>query len=167
MDQMNFGVLFAIRPKWCDKILDGEKTIEVRKTRPKLALPFRGYIYCTKPKYEHEDFFVVNAGTDKANDFYGGGRIIAEFTCNRIAEYIQVGCSLRDKEYCEIRDNMTHRIDFAPMCLSPQEFDEYGKGKPLYGLQISDLIIYNEPKELHEFYKLKAPQSWCYVKAIA
>lgn len=29
------AVLISIRPKWCEKIVNGKKTIEVRKTRPK------------------------------------------------------------------------------------------------------------------------------------
>ena len=41
------AVLISIRPKWCEKIISGEKTIEVRKARPKLATPFKCHIYCT------------------------------------------------------------------------------------------------------------------------
>lgn len=40
------AVLISIRPKWCEKIISGEKTIEVRKTRPKMDTPFKCYIYC-------------------------------------------------------------------------------------------------------------------------
>ena len=56
---MTKAVLISIRPKWCEKIVGGEKTIEVRKTRPKLDTPFRCYIYCTLPKYPHEDFIAT------------------------------------------------------------------------------------------------------------
>lgn len=45
---MSKTVMLSIRPKWCEKIASGEKTIEVRKTRPKLDMPFRCYIYCTQ-----------------------------------------------------------------------------------------------------------------------
>ena len=45
---MNKAVLISIRPEWCDLIMRGKKTIEVRKTRPKLETPFKVYIYCTK-----------------------------------------------------------------------------------------------------------------------
>lgn len=41
------AVLISIRPDWVEKILSGEKTLEVRKTRPKLETPFKVYIYCT------------------------------------------------------------------------------------------------------------------------
>ena len=41
---MSKAVMISIRPKWCEKICSGEKTIEVRKTRPKLQPPFKCYI---------------------------------------------------------------------------------------------------------------------------
>ena len=63
------AVLISIRPEWCAKIASGEKTIEVRKTRPKLETPFKCYIYCTLPRYPHEDF--IEADYPKPQ-FYGG-----------------------------------------------------------------------------------------------
>ena len=44
------AVLMSIHPKWCEKIFNGEKTIEVRKTAPKLETPFKVYVYQTKHK---------------------------------------------------------------------------------------------------------------------
>lgn len=44
------SVLISIQPKWCELIASGEKTIEVRKTAPKLKTPFKCYIYCTLGK---------------------------------------------------------------------------------------------------------------------
>lgn len=41
------SVLISIKPKWCELIASGKKTIEVRKTRPKIEIPFKVYIYCT------------------------------------------------------------------------------------------------------------------------
>ena len=57
---MSKAVMLSIRPKWCEKIASGKKTIEVRKTRPKLETPFKCYIYCTLPKYPHEDFIATD-----------------------------------------------------------------------------------------------------------
>ena len=42
------AVLISIRPKWAQKIMTGQKTVEVRKTRPKMDTPFKCYIYCTQ-----------------------------------------------------------------------------------------------------------------------
>lgn len=43
-------VLLSVHPKWCELIFNGKKTIEVRRTRPKLEPPFEVLVYCTKHK---------------------------------------------------------------------------------------------------------------------
>lgn len=68
---MSKSVMLSIRPKWCEKIASGEKTIEVRKTKPKLDTPFKCYIYCTQ--------------SGVALGAWGKhGKVIGEFTCDRI-----------------------------------------------------------------------------------
>lgn len=80
---MSKAVLLSIRPKWCEKIARGEKTIEVRKTRPKLETPFKAYIYCTMPDAKALHNILELHGADgkirKAN-----GKVIGEFACERI-----------------------------------------------------------------------------------
>lgn len=71
---MSKAVLISIQPKWCGLIANGAKTIEVRKTRPHLAGPFKCYIYCTKPK----KYFTA-----------GCGKVIGEFVCNKLVDYAQ------------------------------------------------------------------------------
>lgn len=44
------SILISIKPEYVEKILNGEKTIEIRKTKPNIELPCKVYIYCTKPK---------------------------------------------------------------------------------------------------------------------
>ena len=61
---MSKAVMLSIRPKWVEKIANGEKTIEVRKTRPKLDTPFKCYIYCTLQGCN--EFFRVDLGGDVA-----------------------------------------------------------------------------------------------------
>ena len=46
---MSKAVLISIKPEWTEKIVQGKKTIEVRRTAPK-EVPFKAYIYCTKDK---------------------------------------------------------------------------------------------------------------------
>ena len=48
---MNKAVMISIQPKWCELIASGKKTIEVRKSEPKLDIPFQVYIYQTKKKW--------------------------------------------------------------------------------------------------------------------
>lgn len=76
---MSRAVLISIRPKWCEKIADGEKTIEVRKTRPKLETPFRCYIYRTKGTVPH----IINGKWVK---IAVGGTVVGEFVCDKIYE---------------------------------------------------------------------------------
>jgi hypothetical protein len=61
--------------------------------------------------------------------------------------------------------------------LKAKELYDYAKGKTVYGWHISDLKIYDTPKELGEFYHwivdsfnrvwlapvTRAPQSWMYI----
>ena len=65
------AVLISIRPEWVEKIARGEKTVEVRKTRPKLDTPFKCYIYCTQ-------------GNDARRLRGSWGKVIGEFTCDRV-----------------------------------------------------------------------------------
>ena len=44
------AIMISIHPKWCELIASGKKTVEVRKTRPKIETPFKCYIYETKGK---------------------------------------------------------------------------------------------------------------------
>ena len=175
---MSKAVLISIRPKWCELIASGGKTIEVRKTRPKLETPFKCYIYCTKPSFPHEDFFVFDAGTDKAKTFYGGGKVIGEFVCDRIIDWHYIP----DPDESADPGSMAYdvlTVDGEKTGLEYDEFEDYGKGAPLYGWHISELVVYDEPKKLSEFtglrktkfgylpYEIKLPpQSWVYVEEL-
>ena len=130
---MSKAVMLSIRPKWCEKIASGEKTIEVRKTRPKLDTPFKCYIYCTLPKYPHEDFIATDYPRPQ---FYGGGKVIGEFTCDRIYELAPLNHAPDDVE--------------KQACMTREEIVNYLKGTG-YGWHISDLRIYDQPRDLTEF----------------
>lgn len=138
---MSKAVLISIRPKWCEKIANGEKTIEVRKTRPKkLKNPFRCYIYCTM---DHPYISVSCAELDKLNyrtNTVGrcNGKVIGEFTCDRIYELAPLNHAPDDVE--------------KQACLTREEIVNYLKGTG-YGWHISDLRIYDAPKKLGEFWR--------------
>lgn len=137
------SVMLSIRPEWIDKILSGEKTIEVRKTRPKVGTPFKCFIYCTKPKFEHEDFFVTDAGTAKIRAFHGGGKVVAEFVCDQIFPLAF---------YVSDIGSITQAIRVTGTAMTDKEIMEYlGNGVKGYGWHISDLKVYDEPKELWQF----------------
>ncbi len=169
---MSKAVLISIRPKWCEKIISGEKTIEVRKTRPKMNPPFKCYIYCTKGqerlvailKDGDENYGEIYHGkpvfikTDVSSvcDMYGKRKmVIGEFICDRIDEYDDDTIfSFRYEDYARWND-----FDLDRACMHPEDFQNYANGKWLYGWHISDLKIYDTQKELNEFWF--PPELYC------
>ena len=89
------AVMLSIRPEWCEKIALNFKTIEVRKSKPKLELPFKCYIYCTYGRglIERYDSIYPNVLLDEKVDskhIWGNccnGKVIGEFVCDSITEY--------------------------------------------------------------------------------
>ena len=168
---MSKAVLISIRPEWCRAIIEGRKTVEVRKTKPKNKTPFKCYIYCTQ-------------GNDARRLRGSWGKVIGEFTCERIVPITYDGGRL----WCPTN------AAFSPAtCLSQAEIIAYvgDKGR-CYGWHISGLLIYDQPRELTEFRRAcpnslycescamywenngtcgneslqikRPPQSWCYVE---
>nr|DAI85263.1 MAG TPA: hypothetical protein [Caudoviricetes sp.] len=186
---MSKAVLISIRPKWCEKIVNGNKTIEVRKTRPKMDTPFKCYIYCTLPKYPHEDFIATNYPRPQ---FYGGGKVVGEFTCDRIDWITHIGYTgipnLVETRICDAATMRTSPVGglLNAACLTPKMLNDYLAWGDGYGWHITDLRIYDAPKCLFEFWAerlcrrepsvfgcgeccdcdKRAPQSWCYVEDV-
>lgn len=175
---MKKSVLISIRPKWCSEIIFGKKVAEVRKNKPKLDVPFTCLIYCTKD-YSSGEFFV-------SKDEFASpcqGKVIGEFVCDNIIK----------TSWFITPDHPMWQDSFnEEMCLTDRELFEYSKGDTFYEWHISNLVIYDKPKELIEFCRngecnkcgwledgichkrveqskynkhrmKKPPQSWCYV----
>lgn len=163
------SVLISIRPKWCELIASGKKTIEVRKTAPKLPTPFKCYIYCTSVKSMNlQDYVAVHRATGGAVDDWSG-KVFGEFVCTRIDE----------AHWEHITGYAGWNIGWiGNCCLSNDDLMTYaGNKNTIYGWHISDVKIYDKPKELSEFIGLRKtkfgfepvaikrpPQSWCYVE---
>ncbi len=166
---MSKAVMLSIQPRWCELIANGEKTMEVRKTRPKLETPFKCYIYCTM---DHPYISVSCGELDKLNyrtNTVGrcNGKVIGEFTCDRIYGLAPLNHAPDDVE--------------QQACLTREEIVRYLKGVG-YGWHISDLQIYDEPVDITNFRNCngceymgdcdtycwkpmqRPPQSWCYVE---
>lgn len=180
------SVLASFKPQYCELIASGKKTIELRKTRPKLDVPFKCYVYCTlanSAKKPNNNLWL----TDKTGfNCFGNGKVIGEFVCDEINfALLYVG------KYPILCEDVLNKS-----CLSMNEIEEYSSGKDCYAWHISDLVIYDKPKELGEFYHIcphkkhcvdciysineerafydesigcdrqlsRAPQSWCYVE---
>lgn len=175
------SVMISIKPKCCELIASGKKTVEVRKTRPKIETPFKCYIYCTKSELLTKShingkiYVATSKKYQKALERNGNitlsGKVIGEFICDYIYE------------------NMSYDCEDSRVSVS--ELQKYANGKPLYGWHISDLVIYDKPKNLSEFKKInrecwyadlglakrdcleckneecyvsRPPQSWCYIE---
>lgn len=126
-------ISMRIRPQWCELIALGVKTIEVRKTKPKIKPPFKCLIYSTKEK----------------NSF---GKVIGEFVCDGIKRYPYITPPKGDAWY-------PVDADIHDMCLSYAEIYKYGGGKDLYGWHISDLVVYENPKDYADFFY--PPEKYC------
>jgi len=202
------AVLISIRPQWVELIARGVKTVDVRKTRPKLPTPFKCYIYCTLPRgrvlgedmvqsdflgtYHSDDGKMVELVMHRNECGMVNGKVVGEFVCDTVAPAaFEVGGQTADFE----------RVIFGSY-LSAGEVQEYYRAKRgkasdpyIYGWHISQLKIYDRPKELSEFYRedaqslivphttrcnaeyppaltrepyqiKRAPQSWCYVEEL-
>lgn len=169
------AILLSIRPNWCKLIWSGMKTVEVRKTRPKLETPFKVYIYCTG----HEGWIMKlpMAGVQKMDSM-----VIGEFVCDkidRLAHVEAMGSNEPPKLQIVTPDLWYKPADelLQAACLTEAVAEKYLRGGDGYGWHISDLKIYDQPLELRTFTGLKStrfgmrpvevtrpPQSWCYVE---
>ena len=178
------GVLISIEPTWCCLIASGRKTVEIRKTAPKIKTPFKCYIYCTKAKTKDEVLTSCNDLTDVRN-----GKVIGEFVCDKIDRHGKTDLIIK-----EDRENAT-----KGSCVSRSELYTYLGAFPIttssdkkldfFCWHISDLRIYEKPKDLGDFRKYscncpfpyiytapcekcdekeikRPPQSWCYVEEL-
>ena len=150
-------VLLPILPRWSHKIIDRDKAIEIRKNRPKLPTPFKCYLYMSSGGWAWRDPFSTAVIPPNGKMYCGAQRVIAEFVCDWIDEYAYG----REGHYCMSWN------DLEASKLTFEELERYGKGKKLYGWHISDLKVYDKPKQLSQFGLSRAPQSWCYVKEVA
>lgn len=156
---MSKAVMLSIRPKWAEKIANGEKTIEVRKAKPKLETPFKCYIYCTSgrpdlnipisPERLMQDY--LDTGSMKSlNCPLGNGKVIGEFVCDRIYELETR--SPGGSYYVKGEDQPTTNDVARQSCLTLKDMHEYLQAGKGYGWHISKLEIYDTPKELIEFH---------------
>jgi len=189
------AILMSIRPKWVAKILNGEKTEEIRKRFPK---DYRGwvYMYCTKEdslcciKRIDRDRYICGKDFDLrdfphlCSGYDGKGKVVAKFRLNKVEE---IGYEYREDFTSVYTDTLDTKDLENNACLTRQEFAEYLKSEVGYAIHISQLEIFDRPKELGEFKTLckkdcskckhpdffdicllkpltKAPQSWCYIE---
>lgn len=194
------AILLSIRPEHLVNILNGKKTVEIRKSKLPLNVPV--YLYCTKGKpqlgchtvyksnirsNENGIRVFTKLGTLSKKDYFNG-KVVAKCIFSEVDNYELTYKFNGDWAY------LIPEEDLKKTCLPYEEVEAYGDPKPLYFYHITNLEIFNEPKELSEFnrcdgfidcckckyYPLsnnmgvnckyrpitKAPQSWCYVEEL-
>ena len=168
------AVLMSVHPKWCELIFSGEKTIEVRKTAPKLETPFKVYVYCTKKRmtrvpsmyaYLHKNEpracaeygtietwgkigdVIVNPHLASMHVSFGmHGKVIGSFVCDRIVDIKINSCN-----YYTYWHEWDDECDIEDMCLSYEELEIYLGKSVGYGWHITEPKLFDEPRELCEF----------------
>lgn len=138
------AIMLSIQPKYCELIASGKKTVEVRKTRPKLETPFKCYIYMTKDAIKH--YYIDEHGYSQVELI--PQKVIGEFICDKIYKIKNRGSRFMiDNDIA-----LTNRIA-RESCLQFADLRDYMDKKDGYAWHISDLKIYDKPKELGEFKK--------------
>lgn len=191
---MSKSVLMSINPYWCELIMSGKKTLEIRKNVPRefchdrfeggfIVEPFKVYVYETQghiaTPWMDEDGHMI---------FKGSGEVVGEFVCRRIEKIdMSIGGYLHQshKDIDSIlRESCMNSWDLLGYLLIGHS--EYKDG---YAWFVSDVVKYDKPKILDEFKQChkcpygdyancleyecscdnaynvrRAPQSWCYVE---
>lgn len=187
-------VLISIQPQWVEKILNGEKTIEIRKTMPKCEFPCKVYIYCTYGQglTFYDDFvgtMLICQKVDKNTTYsnMANGKVVAEFILNGVVKF-----NIESIMFLGKHQELMQKSKLGGLSL--RKYLGNGVG---YAWGIDNLKIYDKPKELKEFASAKAknyddwlyaiysghrgarcnynsylnafslkkaPQSWCYVR---
>lgn len=166
------AVMISIKPEWCQKIVNSEKTVEIRKTKPNIEPPFKCYIYCAnsrpliaiadvfKGDFVSECTYITGRSRSEAERIFEimNGKVIGEFICDRI-DVIQKRGIPENFDYCYLSLNVFGNDDIASeindvkkSCIPKDYLNSYGeKHDRLYAWRISGLKIYEEAKELQEY----------------
>lgn len=170
--------LISIKPQWVQKILNGEKIYEIRKTIPKewkeylrgetsvKPAPSKWYIYCTNGymlyDLRNEDYLELKNNftldiTHKSNKYLSSNppmlnrRVVAKFTLNEITclPSMKYKANGAFYQYNKVSDEILKKS-----CLTQEQILHYANGNNLYALHIEDLEIYDKLKELSGFRKI-------------
>lgn len=172
-------ILASLKPYYYYLIGERKKTIEVRKTALK-NLPQDIAFYMSKDEKSFAK--IPKEFQEKYRKHFG--KVGMKVVCNDV-----------DKIIPDYQFGYLDYLALGDTYLSIEQIQSYGKGKTLYGWHISNLKIYDKPKELSEFFKpcptkekgdclscdcladndyggictnnlTRPPQSWCYVEGL-
>lgn len=183
-------VLASLKPYYYYLVGEGIKKIEVRKGMPK-ASDWDNEVLFYMSKDEKSFAKIPKGFQEKYRKHFG--KVGMQFICDKVFllhpyTYDSGSADLEHRKFIQTFEGSTKENEiFAATCLTQDEmFDYIGAGNYGYGWHISDLKIYDKPRELREFRsplkryrnasgewvvgglsKLKrAPQSWQYVEEV-
>ena len=163
---MKQALLYSINAEHLVNILNGRKTIEVRRrdlpqwAKDKLVRGEKviGYGYCTKAEpYLNKDmgnWFLVR-GIDYIGYPVLNGLVVVKFEVSGTTKYVDCsGCTNTENGY-ECQNNFMYLLSVDPVlrkatCLTPDEIEDYGNGADLYAHHITNIQPI-EPMELSDF----------------
>ncbi len=152
------AIILSIKPEYALNILNGNKTLELRKSVPK---GFKGWVYC-----------YVTKAKPYLNCWYGKCYLVKDYTYDELIddgsiphngtipfrfwydEYETV--HLDDHEVYLYTDVAEYNVMYdvlEKLCLDYREIVNYGNGKDLYGWHIKKLEVFDKPMMLNEFTK--------------
>lgn len=177
---MNQVLLYSIQPRHALNILNGLKTIEVRKrdlpqwAKDKLAKGEKvvGYMYVTKggkrlakfPKGYVLDFIKLHGAKVKLG-IELNGLVVAKFEVSGTTRYVDCSDCTNTENGYECQNDFMYLLSVDPVlrkatCLTADEIEEYGNGANLYAHHFTNVQAI-EPMELWEFISDKLVVSVC------
>ena len=197
------SILLSIKPQYAAKILNGEKTIEIRKNKALASaiqklIDEKGYadiyVYCSKSNTQYLagsknkvcEIITKSANTrfsPSIDKYTGNGKVIFKFRCYKVEEIVLNKNHFVNEQY--YTDELDYEELLEQSCLTYKELDDYLQCGIGYAIHISDLEIFDRPRELSDFIKCdnkhirigncfigfggiprltKAPQNYCYIE---
>lgn len=148
-------VLASLKPYYYYLVGEGIKTIEVRKNMPK-ASDWDNEVLFYMSKDVKSFAKIPKEFQEKYRKHFG--KVGMQFVCDNIEKYDYDCCPHPELGYNigdDCGDNW-YNIDDEELQktgLTNEDFKKYGKGKDIYGWHISELKIYDKPKDLNDFCK--------------
>lgn len=154
------AILMSIKPKWCEKIFSGEKTVDVRKLAPKLETPYKVYMYCTKrgrplvwwtPCAPYADVRLAQTlgysfgEAGEVSEAFNG-KVVGEFVCDEKHDIQFTGASYTINNDRSLTNGIARQS-----CLQFDDMFSYLGVKGGAALHIANPKRYDTPKELSEF----------------
>ena len=156
------ALLISIRPEHALNILNGSKTLELRKSVPKGYVGWV-YVYVTKGKrlsVVHDDEIVK---TYYYLNSHWGRELNQDIPCRFWFDEYDVILNQGSRFIVENKDEAYTNKLARESCLDYVDLKRYLKDKNGYAWHIKKLEIFSKVKNLEDFNLKRAPQSWCYI----